>query len=153
MRKLPHAAGKRKQLGRVAGGPTRAGPAGTTSVPTIIIIDDDEEVRVATENLVRSYGLEAHGFSSAQEFLDSPELELAACLVTDVQMPGMTGLELQAALNRRGRNVPTIFITAYPEDRLRRQAEEGGALCFLSKPFDATVLMEYIHQAISQSPR
>jgi FixJ family two-component response regulator len=122
-------------------------------LPTIIIIDNDEEVRIATENLVRSYGFEAQGFSSAEDFLDSPELETAACLVTDVQMPGMTGLGLQAALNRRERNLPTIFITAYPEERLRRQAEAGGALCLLSKPFDATILMEYIDLAISRSPR
>lgn len=120
---------------------------------TIIIIDDDEQVRVATEKLVRSYGLEAHGFSSAQDFLDSPELELAACLVTDVQMPGMSGIELQAALNQLSFKLPTIFITADPEERLRRQAEAGGALCVLSKPFDAAVLMEYIDQAISQSHR
>jgi FixJ family two-component response regulator len=125
----------------------------TTKVPTIIIIDDDDEVRVATANLVRSYGLEAHGFSSAEAFLASPEVDLADCLVTDVQMPGMTGIELQAELNRRGCNLPTIFITAYPEKRLRRQAEAGGALCFLSKPFDATVLMECIDQAISRSRR
>jgi FixJ family two-component response regulator len=122
-------------------------------VPTIIIIDDDDGVRVATENLVRSYGLEVQGYSSAEAFLDSAAIESAACLVSDVQMPGMTGIELQVVLNQRGCSIPTIFITAYPEERLRRQAEAGGALCFLSKPFDATVLMAHIDQAIAQSRR
>jgi len=117
---------------------------------TIIIVDNDEEVRVATENLVRSFGMTAHGFSSAEEFLRSKELEQAVCLVTDVQMPGMGGIGLQNALNKRGRNLPTIFITAYPEERLRGQAEAGGALCFLSKPFEAAALMECIDRALSR---
>jgi FixJ family two-component response regulator len=122
-------------------------------VQTIVIVDDDEDVRVATENLVRSYGLEAHAFASAEAFLQSAEVEHAACLITDVQMPGMGGIELQNTLMERGCKVPVIFITAFPEERLRRQVEAAGSLGFLSKPFDAERLMPCIEQALKAGGR
>lgn len=118
-------------------------------VPTITIIDDDDEVRVATENLVQSHGLNAHTFASAEDFLNSPLVDQTACLITDVQMPGMSGVELQSALIERGCSVPMIFITAFPEERLRRQVEAAGALGFLSKPFDAAILMSCIDRALA----
>lgn len=117
-------------------------------MPMISIIDDDEEVRVATENLIQSYGLEAQTFASAEEFLRSPLVGRTDCLITDVQMPGMSGIDLQAALLARGHRIPVIFITAFPEERLRRQAEASGALGFLSKPFDTGALMGFVAAAI-----
>lgn len=116
----------------------------------IAIIDDDDEVRVATENLVRSYGLDAHTFSSAEAFLESAALDETACLITDVQMPGMSGIDLQNALQRRGCDVPMIFITAFPEERLRRQAVASGALGFLTKPFDTRALMACVDTALER---
>jgi FixJ family two-component response regulator len=119
-------------------------------VSTIAIIDDDLEVRVATENLILSYGLDAQTFASAEAFLSSPMVERADCLITDVQMPGMSGIDLQGALRARGCAVPMIFITAFPEERLRRQVEAGGAFGFLSKPFEAASLMSCIDKALGQ---
>ncbi len=114
----------------------------------IAIIDDDDAVRIATENLVRSLGYETSTFASAEDFLDSPRVNETACLITDVQMPGIGGLDLQKLLLARGRTVPTIFITAFPEERVRLQAEEAGAIGFLSKPFDASAIIQCIDKAL-----
>jgi FixJ family two-component response regulator len=122
-------------------------------VPTITIIDDDEEVRVAIESLIQSHGLDVHAFASAEEFLDSSVIDQTTCLVTDVQMPGMSGVDLQDALIKRGCKLPMIFITAFPEERLRRQVEAAGALGFLSKPFDARRLMACIDKALKSDHR
>jgi FixJ family two-component response regulator len=119
-------------------------------IPMIAIIDDDEEVRVATENLVQSYGLAAHTFASAEAFLDSSLVDETACLITDVQMPGMSGIDLQNTLLMQGCNVPMIFITAFPEEHLRRQAEASSGLGFLTKPFDARSLMACIDKALQR---
>ncbi|MFI0845964.1 response regulator transcription factor [Mesorhizobium sp. IMUNJ 23232] len=119
-------------------------------MPTITIIDDDDEVRVATENLIQSYGLDAQTFTSAEAFLESPMVDRTACLITDVQMPGMSGIDLHRALRARGCAVPMIFITAFPEERLRRQAEAAGAFGFLSKPFEAASLMSCVGKALGQ---
>jgi len=116
--------------------------------PMIAIIDDDEAVRVATESLVRSLGFGTSTFASAEEFLRSPRLRDAACLITDVQMPGMSGAELQAQLLARGESVPIIFITAFPDERLRRRLHAAGAVGFLSKPFDGRVMAECIGKAL-----
>lgn len=116
--------------------------------PMITIIDDDEEVRTATENLIQSYGLGVHTFASAEEFLGSSVVDRTDCLITDIQMPGMSGVDLQTTLLGRGHRVPMIFITAFPEERLRRQVEASGAFGFLSKPFEAGVLMECVNAAL-----
>lgn len=114
----------------------------------IAIIDDDEAVRTATESLVRSLGFGASTFASAEEFLNSPRLDEAACLITDVQMPGMSGVDLQAHLVARGKSVPMIFITAFPEERIRRKVNAAGAIGFLSKPFDGGTMVECIGRAL-----
>lgn len=119
---------------------------------TITIIDDDHEVRAATENLIRSYGLDAETFASAEAFLSSSLVESTDCLITDVQMPGMSGIELQGALKARGFAVPMIFITAFPEEKLRRQVETAGAFGFLIKPFEAASLMTCIEKALGLKP-
>ncbi|WP_395665743.1 response regulator transcription factor [Methylocella sp.] len=118
--------------------------------PSIIIVDDNEDVRVATQNLVESYGFDARVFASAEAVLESGDVEGAACLVADVQMPGMGGFELHRALIARGRRLPIVFITAFPEARLRDEAVAVGALGFLSKPFEAAALIECVEAALGR---
>ena len=121
-----------------------------TQVPVISIIDDDDSVRLSTSRLVRSLGLITHTFASAKDFLDSPQLTGSCCLIVDVQMPTMTGIELQDLLRAQGRSIPMIFISAFPDQSIKAQALEGGALCFLSKPFQPAALIEYINIALSR---
>jgi FixJ family two-component response regulator len=113
----------------------------------ICIVDDDESVREATGNLVRSLGYIVATFNSAEEYLRSDRVHDTACLITDVMMPGMNGIELQKRLIADGRRTPIIFRTAHPEEQARRRALEAGALGFLSKPFDDDRLIHYIDQA------
>ena len=115
--------------------------------PTISIIDDDESMRYAVKSLVTSLGLIACTFASAEEFLRSPRLDDISCLITDVQMPGLNGVELQRLLLAQGRRTPIIFMTAFPEERTRTRAIEAGALGFLSKPFERETLIELIDKA------
>jgi len=114
----------------------------------ISIIDDDESVRVATESLVRSLGLTARTFESAEAFLESPLVGRTACVITDVQMPGMSGVELQSVLRAKGDTTPLIFITAFPEERIRRQVDAAGAIGFLAKPFDGSAMIDCIDRAL-----
>jgi FixJ family two-component response regulator len=119
---------------------------GQTAV--ISIIDDDASVRIAADRLVRASGYAAHTFASAEEFLSSPLRDATSCVVTDIQMPGMSGLDLQALLRAQGDPLPIIFITAFPEDNIRARAIEGGAVCLLAKPFDGTMLITQIEAAL-----
>lgn len=121
-----------------------------TQVPVISIIDDDDSVRVSTGRLVRSLGLSTYTFASAKDFLDSPQLTDTSCLIVDVQMPAMTGIELQDLLRSQGRFVAMIFISALPDKSIKAEALEGGALCFLSKPFQPAALIECINVALSR---
>jgi FixJ family two-component response regulator len=121
-----------------------------TQVPVISIIDDDDSVRLSTGRLVRSLGLSTYTFASAKDFLDSPQLTGTSCLIVDIQMPAMTGLELQDLLRSQGRSVATIFISALPDKSIKAQALEDGALCFLSKPFQPAALIECINVALSR---
>ena len=118
-------------------------------VPVVSIVDDDASVRVATHRLVRSLGYIAHTFSSADEFLRSPHVNDTSCLIADVQMPGMSGVELQSVLLAQGRRMPIIFITAFPEESARTRALEAGAVCFLTKPFDGPTLVKYLAAAVA----
>jgi FixJ family two-component response regulator len=118
--------------------------------PVISIVDDAESVRVAMKNLIESLGFTAYTFSSAGEFLDSPQVEDTACLISDVQMPFMSGLELQSHLNAQGNSTPVIFITAFPDENARDRALRAGAVCFLNKPFSAQTLSKYIDEALSK---
>lgn len=119
----------------------------------IAIIDDDESVRVATESLVRSFGFKTSVFASAEAFLASSSMPQAHCLITDVQMPDMSGIELFDVLRARGTGLPVIFITSFPEERVRRRAQEGGAVGFLAKPFDADTIMGFVFEALKSQPR
>lgn len=114
----------------------------------IAIVDDDEAVRSAIENLVRSLGFRAVAFGSAEDFLVSGSSSAANCLIADVQMPGMSGIELQGHLVATGNRMPVILITAFPKAHVRAQAESSGALGYLSKPFEANVLIECIDRAL-----
>jgi len=117
--------------------------------PVIAIVDDDPSVRIATASLMRSLGHAVCSFASAQDFLRSDRLAETDCLITDVQMPGMGGLELQQRLVSAGRAIPVIFITAFPEERLRRQAAEAGAFGFLSKPFEGQAIIDCVAAALA----
>jgi FixJ family two-component response regulator len=118
------------------------------NVSAISIVDDDASVRAATARLLRSMGFSAHAFGSAKEFLSSAQLRETACLIADVEMPGMSGVELQDHLIATGHTIPTIFITAFPDERVRDRAMNAGAIDFLSKPFDELRLLECVEQAL-----
>jgi FixJ family two-component response regulator len=119
-------------------------------IPVISIIDDDESVRLATKRLVRSLGFIGHAFASAGEFLQSPRLDDTSCVIADVQMPGMSGLELQSVLLARGNRTPLILITAFPDEGVRARVLEAGAICFLSKPFDGPRLIQCLERALKR---
>ena len=120
------------------------------SVPLISIVDDDASARVATGRLVRAIGFRAFGFASGEDFLSSPQLHETSCLVSDVQMPRMDGLELQTRLRAAGSTIPIIFMTAFPHEAIRERAFAAGAVCVLAKPLDASTLSRYIEQALSK---
>ena len=114
----------------------------------VAVVDDDEAVRAALSNLLASLDLGVVTFASAEEFLASPACRAAACLITDVQMPGMSGLDLQRHLAGEGNRIPVILITAFPQDHLRRQAEAEGAYGFFAKPFDGRLMIDCIERAL-----
>jgi FixJ family two-component response regulator len=118
----------------------------------ISIVDDDESFRKAVARLIKSLGYTVAAFGSAEEFLRSDRLAETACLISDVQMPGMTGIQLQDHLLAQGHQMPIIFITAYPEPKARRQAVASGALGYFSKPFSEDKLISCLDQALSCRP-
>ncbi|RDJ22248.1 response regulator [Bosea caraganae] len=115
---------------------------------TVAIVDDDASVRVATQNLVRSLGLAARSFASAEDFLASVRASPIDCVITDVQMDGLGGVELATALRSRGYDIPVIFITAFPDERVRARAMGAGGIGFLAKPFDSQQLIGFIELAL-----
>jgi FixJ family two-component response regulator len=116
----------------------------------ISIVDDDESIREATKSLVRSLGYQVATFGSAEEFLGSAEKMATACLITDVQMPGLGGVELQDRLIADGHHMPTIFISAFPDERVQRQVLGSGAIGYLHKPFGEDQLIECIDTALKR---
>ena len=116
--------------------------------PTISVVDDDGSMRRALKRLVASLGFKAYTFASAEQFLDSPRVNDTSCLITDLHMPGLDGIELQQSLLAQGRHIPIIFVTAFPEERMRARAMDAGALGFLGKPFESSTLVELIDQAV-----
>ena len=121
------------------------------SGPIVAIVDDDEAVGNAIQVLMRSIGLVAQAFLSGEEFLRSPELGRTGCLVVDFDMPEMSGLDLHNNLARLGNEIPTVLITAYPSDDIRAQALQAGVICYLSKPFDESELLNCIHAALDRT--
>ena len=116
----------------------------------VMIVDDDNSVRRAARRLIKSYGFAVETFASADDFLASGQLPATACLVLDVQMPGLNGLELQSRLLAEGHQIPTIFITAFSNENARAQALKAGALAYLVKPFEETDLLNSINAALQQ---
>ena len=114
----------------------------------VAIVDDDESVREALEALVMTAGLDVLAFASAEGFLDSGQQANIGCLISDIRMPGMSGLELQARLNEDDYKIPIIFITAHGEEKVRMQALRAGAVEFLIKPFDDEAMLERIASAL-----
>ena len=123
--------------------------ANVSKVPVIAIVDDDESFRRATTSFVRSLGYGTAAFDSAEAFLKSDMIHDTDCLITDVQMPGMTGIELQDRLIAQGHRLPIIFITAFPEMKARAQALAGGAVGFLAKPFNDQGLIACLNEALA----
>jgi len=116
----------------------------------VVIVDDDELMRGAVQGLLREAGLPARAFASAEEFLDSGAQHLSSCLIADIRMPGMSGLDLQARLNAEQIRIPIIFMTAHSDERIRMQALRSGAVEFLAKPFDDDVLLETVRAALKR---
>jgi FixJ family two-component response regulator len=116
----------------------------------IAIVDDDESLRSALQDLIESDGLSALCFGSAEQFMNSEARHKAACLIADIRMPGMSGLELQAKLKAERYRTPIIFITAHGDAEMRTLAMRDGAVEFLTKPFDDAVLLEIVHAALAR---
>src|SRR5246500_584343 len=114
----------------------------------VAIVDDDELMRGALQGMLKSVGFQSQAFASAEEFLESGLQQQTGCLIADIRMPGMSGLELQAKLNAEHCRIPTIFITAHGDTKMRMQALRAGAVEFLAKPFDDEVLLESVRAAL-----
>ncbi len=121
-------------------------------VPVISIVDDDASIRSAMVDLVMSHGFEVHEFDSAEQFLGSSERRATSCIVSDVQMPGTSGIDLKNHLTAQNDHTPIIFVTAFPQPAIRKQALDAGAICFLAKPFDGATLMGCISEALRGGP-
>jgi len=114
----------------------------------VAVIDDDEAFRTALQRLLKAAGVPVRSFASAEDFLKSGQQHETGCLVTDIRMPGMSGLDLQAKLSAEHCLIPTIFITAHGDEKMRLQAMRGGAVKFLGKPFDSAILLESVRVAM-----
>ena len=114
----------------------------------VAIVDDDESVRGALQGLMKAVGLPARAFASAEEFLQSGQHQETGCLIADIRMPGMSGLELQAALNADDCRIPIIFITAHGDEKMRMHALRAGAVEFIAKPFDDEALVASVRAAL-----
>ena len=121
----------------------------TRSKPFLVsIVDDDEAIRNALGNLFESVGLNVETFASAEQFMDFPEANERSCLVLDVQLPRMSGLELQSELSGNANAVPIIFMTAHFDERVRERALEAGAVAFLQKPFNSEALLDAVYSVL-----
>ena len=118
-------------------------------IRVLSLVDDDASVRKATGRLIQSFGFTVEVFASGEEFLCFGSLCITSCLVLDVQMPGMNGLQLQSHLAAAGYRIPIIFITAYQDEEIRTQALEAGAVAFLTKPFGEEALLKGIRSALN----
>lgn len=123
----------------------------TNSDTLISIVDDDESVREAVEGLIESLGFRVNAFPSALDFLASPTLADTSCMIADVHMPQMSGLELYQRLAEQGHDIPTILITAYPNESIRSRALADGVVCYLIKPFDDDDLIGCVHSALQSA--
>jgi len=120
------------------------------STNVVAIVDDDESIRSALQGLMKVGGYRSMAFASAEDFFNSGERHLVGCLITDIRLPGMSGLDLQSQLNTDHHKMPIIFITAHGDERMRMQALRAGAVEFLAKPFDDTALLEQVRAAFDE---
>jgi FixJ family two-component response regulator len=116
----------------------------------VAVVDDDESFRGALQRLLKSAGFQVRGFASAEDFLKSGRQHETGCLIADIRMPGMSGIDLQAKLNADHFPIPTIFISAHGDEKMRLQAMRGGAVKFLAKPFDDAILLESVRTALNR---
>jgi FixJ family two-component response regulator len=116
--------------------------------PLILIVDDDDAMRNATKGLMRALGFRAEAFETAESLLKSNRVSRAACIIADMRMPQMSGLEMHRRLVGSGISIPTVLITAYPEDSVRTRALEAGIICYLTKPFSKNDLLACIQSAL-----
>jgi FixJ family two-component response regulator len=114
----------------------------------VAVVEDDESYRAAVQRLLKSAGLPVRSFASAEDFLKSGQQQETGCLIADIQMPGMSGLDLQAKLNAEHCPIPIIFITAHGDEEMRLQAMRAGAVKFLAKPFDGAILLDSVRVAL-----
>jgi FixJ family two-component response regulator len=114
----------------------------------VAVVEDDDSYRVAVQRLLKSAGFSVQSFATAEDFLRSGRQHETGCLITDIRMPGMSGLDLQAKLNVDHCLIPTIFITAHGDEDMRLQAMRGGAVKFMVKPFDCAILLESVRAAL-----
>jgi FixJ family two-component response regulator len=119
--------------------------------PLIAVVDDDRSIRNATQDLLNAAGFSTLTFENAKSFLGSSVRASADCLITDMRMPGMTGLELHEHLATSGTAIPTVIITAHPEQHSRERAREAGITCFLTKPFTPDELLACVRKALTKS--
>src|SRR5208282_6173708 len=115
---------------------------------SVAVVDDDELVRIALQRLLKAAGLGVASFASAEDLLKSGQLPEIACLVVDIRMPGMSGLDLQVKLKEESHAIPIIFITAHGDEKMRLQAMRAGAVAFLAKPFDSGILLDRVRAAL-----
>ena len=123
----------------------------TIGMPLVVVVDDDESVRESLPDLLKEFGFDALTFSSAEEFLASASVDRTNCLLLDIAMPGMSGVDLQKELKNRGHKIPIIFITAQKGESVRKRVLEQGAVAILLKPFSDTDLREALSQAVGGS--
>ena len=119
--------------------------------PLVAIVDDDKSIRIATESLLRSAGFSTATFEDAESFLGSASRAGAVCVVADMRMPRMTGLEMYRELVASGHVIPTVIITAHPEELTQARVREAGITCYLTKPFTPDELLECVHEALAKS--
>lgn len=121
------------------------------NLPMVAIIDDDESVRSATASLLRSFGYNVRTFSEARSFLADPERDQTCCIITDIQMPSMTGIELQQELLAQNVDIPMIFVTGFPNELSKKTVRGYGAKGFFAKPFQAQELVDCLEDVLSSS--
>jgi FixJ family two-component response regulator len=121
-----------------------------STLSVVSVIDDDASVRAAIDNLLSSHGYRVHTFASAEEFLQSACLDESSCVITDVQMSAMSGLDLLIHVRAKGYVAPFIFITAFPEESVGARALKAGAICFLAKPFAGSTLISCVQAALNR---
>jgi FixJ family two-component response regulator len=122
--------------------------AGERKEKMVAVIEDDDSYRAAVQRLLKSAGFPVLAFGSAEDFLNSGQQQETGCLIADIRMPGMSGLDLQAKLNAEHCPIPTIFITAHGDEKMRLQALRAGAVKFLTKPFDSGTLLDAVRVAL-----